>query len=220
MMVPLYDVILLFSSAVAFWRAHTGGNLRAPTQGDGVRGRVRAERRVAGHRGRVLERGSHPLQPQDARRVPIRRSSHRKKPTKQIIKQTTETVKNLFLPPARPFSAPDHQYAAELGHAEDLEEEQDLDGLDDVEAFQTDNRARSVVKADEELNKEAYFKLSGSFLSNVLTHVILVQNEHLLQKLKLEIRNLATRASKVTPIPNPLIKLIIHPNAMLAALAQ
>jgi hypothetical protein len=106
MMVSLYDVILLFSSAVAFWRAHTGGNLRAPTQGDGVRGRVRAERRVAGHRGRVLERGSHPLQPQDARRVPIRRSSHRKKPTKQIIKQTTETVKNLFLPPARPFSPP------------------------------------------------------------------------------------------------------------------
>ena len=84
-----------------------------------------------------------------------------------------------------------------------MEEEQDLDGLDDVEAFQTDNRARRVVKADEELNKEPYFKLSGSFLSNVLTHVILVQNEHLLQKLKLEIRNLATRASKVTPIPNP-----------------
>ena len=50
-MVSLYDVILLFSSAVAFWRAHTGGNLRAPTQGDGVRGRVRAEAAKQGHAG-------------------------------------------------------------------------------------------------------------------------------------------------------------------------
>jgi hypothetical protein len=77
-------------------------------------------------------------------------------------------------------------YASELGKGDD-ENEQDLDGMLDERRSQ-----RSVAEA--EIEKEAMFGVSNGILNDALTHVIFVQNDVMLQKLKFDIANLATRA--------------------------
>jgi len=77
-------------------------------------------------------------------------------------------------------------YAAELGKGGD-EDEQDLGGM-------FDERRSQRSAAEAEIEKEAMFTVSNGLLNDALTHVIFVQNDVMLQKLKFDIANLATRA--------------------------
>ena len=60
--------------------------------------------------------------------------------------------------------------------------------------------------ADAELDKEAKFVVSSGFLNDALTHIIFVQNDVMLEKLKFDIANLATRAIIFANGPKALIE--------------
>lgn len=87
------------------------------------------------------------------------------------------------------YPSVDHLIFPELSGLESVEE-------DDLDPSQWEQGEKRSVKSavDEELKKEAYFRLNKSFLSNALTHVIFVKNEQLFQKMNYEISKLATRA--------------------------
>jgi hypothetical protein len=64
----------------------------------------------------------------------------------------------------------------------------------DLEGFGIEEARSNKSQVDEEVEKEAMFELNKSFLSNVVTHVIIVKNKQLHQKLEKDFANFATRA--------------------------
>jgi hypothetical protein len=79
-------------------------------------------------------------------------------------------------------------FAAETGKGGGDEDEHNLDGMLDEHKSQ-----RTVAEA--EIEKEAMFAVSRGILNVALTHVVFVKNDIMLQKLKFDIANLATRAT-------------------------
>jgi hypothetical protein len=81
------------------------------------------------------------------------------------------------------YPAVDHLlFSAETGYDAAQEEEDDLDPDDPI--WQNSGPKRSgggsqlSYKREEELQKEAMFKLNSAFLSGVVTHLVFCQNPH------------------------------------------